>query len=397
MADDRPRILYITHRVPYPPDKGDRIRNYHVLREMAERARVWLVALADEPVVEEHRRALAALCERVETVQVANKGRWLQAGWSLLCGKSLSEGLFREQALIALLPELTAEANFHSVMISASSLASCLDAPGLAKLPKHVDLVDVDSQKWLDFAAASRSPKNWLYRLEGGRVRALETRLTASVQTLCLVSKAETELFNGFTHPDAAITASNGVDLDYFHPQPDVAELPACVFVGAMDYFPNVDAAVWYATTIHPQVREQFPEAEFHIVGRKPTAHVQKLAAIPGVRVLGTVPDVRPHVAAARLAVCPIRVARGLQNKVIEAMAMAKPTLSTPAAMAALQATPGHDLLQLHSADDWVRAICELWLDGPRRTALGQAARQYVQSHHHWHRCVRPLIDRVVG
>ena len=395
--DPRPRVLYVTHRVPYPPDKGDRIRNYHVLLELSKVARVWLAALADEPVTEAQQAALDKLCVRVAIIPVGGKSRWVKAGASLLSGKSLSEGLFNEGKLATQLSTWAAEANFHSSLISASSLARYQQLPALAKLPAHVDLVDVDSQKWFDFADATRGPKSWLYRLEGKRIRKLEQSLANRASTLSLVSKAETDVFNGFTKPGAAITATNGVDLKYFQPMDNVPPQPACAFVGAMDYFPNIDAAVWFAMEIHPHVRASYPEAQFHIIGRKPTAEVLKLGTLPGVQVLGTVPDVRPFVAAARLAVCPIRVARGLQNKVIEAMAMAKPTLSAPAAMAALHAIPGVHLLRPTTVSEWVRAICELWLDIDRREELGRAARGYVELYHNWPNCLAPLIQRVVA
>ncbi len=396
-TDNRPRVLYVTHRVPYPPDKGDRIRNYHVLRELAKVARVWLAALADEPVTDAQQSALNGLCERVAIIPVGGKSRWVKAGVSLLTGKSLSEGLFNEGKLTTQLNAWANETKFHSTLISASSLARYQRLPALSELPAHVDLVDVDSQKWFDFADATRGPKSWLYRLEGQRVRKLEQALASTASTLSLVSKAETDVFNGFTKPNAAITATNGVDLKYFHPMNTVPPKPACAFVGAMDYFPNIDAAVWFATEIHPHVRASYPEAQFHIIGRKPTAEVLKLGTLPGVQVFGTVPDVRPYVAAARLAVCPIRVARGLQNKVIEAMAMAKPTLSAPAAMAALQAIPGVHLLRPTTVQEWVRAICELWLDIDRREELGNAARSYVEHYHDWTICLSPLIQRVVA
>jgi polysaccharide biosynthesis protein PslH len=395
--DARPRVLYVTHRVPYPPDKGDRIRNYHVLRELAKVARVWLAALADEPVTDTQHIELNKLCERVAILPAGGKGRWVKAGLSLLAGKSLSEGLFDEAKLADQLTAWAKETTFHSTLISASSLARYQQLPALAKTPAHVDLVDVDSQKWFDFADATRGPKSWLYRTEGKRVRKLEQRLANRAGTLSLVSKAETDVFNGFTKPNAAITATNGVDLAYFHPMDTVPPLPACAFVGAMDYFPNIDAAVWFATEIFPHVRASYPEAQFHIIGRKPTVEVLKLGTLPGVKVLGTVPDVRPHVATARLAVCPIRVARGLQNKVIEAMAMAKPTLSAPAAMAALHAIPGVHLVRPTTVQEWVKEICELWLDIDRRAELGKAARKYVEDYHDWPKCLAPLVQRVVS
>jgi sugar transferase (PEP-CTERM/EpsH1 system associated) len=390
-----PRVLYLTHRVPFPPDKGDRIRNYHVLRELAKRGRVWLACLADEPVPDPTRAALTKLCERVAVVPVSGKRRWLRAGWSLLVGRSLTEGAFREPELDTTLSAWVPEAGFAAAVVSASSLAPYLRRNGLEKLPGIVDLVDVDSQKWLDFAASAKPHKRWLYKLEGRRVRKLERKLAETAKTVTIVSRAECDVFDSFTRPGRGTVATNGVDLDYFRPQPDTPTVPACAFVGAMDYLPNVDGAVWFARDIWPRIRDKYPTAEFRVIGRKPAPAVAKLAELPGVVVTGSVPDVRPFVASAAVAVCPIRIARGLQNKVLEAMAMAKPTVAAPAAIAALGVTVGTHVLSPTTPDDWVRDVCELFDNPTRGEQLGRAAREYVEGHHHWDRCLKPLMDAV--
>lgn len=390
-------VLYLTHRVPFPPDKGDRIRNYHVLRELARRGRVWLACLADEPVPDNTRAALAGLCERVEVLPVSGKKRWLRAAWSLLTGRSLTEGAFEESGLDAVLKAWVPEAGFSAAVVSASSLAPYLRRNGLEKLPGVVDLVDVDSQKWFDFAASAKPPKRWLYKLEGRRVRTLEKELAETATAVTIVSRAECDLFDSFTRPGCGTVATNGVDLDYFRPQPDTPTVPVCAFVGAMDYLPNVDGAVWFANEIWPRIRERSPTAEFRVIGRKPAPAVAKLAGLPGVVVTGSVPDVRPFVASAMVAACPIRIARGLQNKVLEAMAMAKPTVAAPAAIAALGVTVGEHLLSPTTPDEWVNAVCELFENAERRAELGMAAREYVEEHHHWDSCLKPLMDAVFG
>jgi len=397
MTAATPSVLYLTHRVPFPPDKGDRIRNYHVLRELAKRGRIWLACLADEPVPDATRAALAGLCERVEIVPVGGKKRWLRAGTSALIGGSLTEGAFREPALDAVIRKWVPEAEFAAAVVSASSLAPYLRRNGLESLPAVVDLVDVDSQKWFDFAASAKPHKRWLYKLEGRRVRKLEQRLAETATAVTIVSRAECDVFDSFTRPCRGTVATNGVDLDYFRPQPETPTVPACAFVGAMDYLPNIDGAVWFTTDIWPRIRAKYPTAEFRVIGRKPAPAVAKLAELPGVVVTGSVPDVRPFVASAAVAVCPIRIARGLQNKVLEAMAMAKPTVAAPAAIAALGVTVGTHLLSPTSPDEWVRDVGELFDDPARREKLGTAAREYVEGHHHWDRCLKPLVDAVFG
>jgi sugar transferase (PEP-CTERM/EpsH1 system associated) len=271
-----------------------------------------------------------------------------------------------------------------------------------------VDLIDVDSQKWLDFATASRLPKKWIYRLEATRVRKVEKGLAGRVRAVSVVSRAEADIYDSFTHAGAATVATNGVDLEYFGPSggshspsatPTFGESRppelALAFVGALDYLPNEDAAVWFAREMWPAIRAKFPAAEFRVIGRNPTPAVRALSAIPGVNVVGPVPDVRPFVASAAVVVVPLRLARGVQNKVLEAMAMGKAIVATPAALAALQTVPGVHLLSASTPPEWVNSVCELLADPLRRQQLGIAARQYVEEHHHWERCLQPLLDAI--
>jgi sugar transferase (PEP-CTERM/EpsH1 system associated) len=388
------RVLYLTHRVPFPPDKGDRIRNYHLLRQLARRGEVWLGCLADEPAGPEAIAELDRLCNRVAVVPVSRRLRWLRAGVSLLGGGSLSEGAFDEPRLRAVVRQWAGEVRFHAVAISASSMVPYLGEPGVAGMPAVVDLVDVDSQKWFDFADTARAPRRWLYRLEGHRVRKLEARMPGWARAVSVVSRAEAEAFDAFAGEGAATVATNGVDLDYFRPTTGPTD-QACVFVGAMDYLPNVDAAASFAREVWPGIRERFPSAEFRIVGRKPTPAVQELGQVPGVKVVGQVPDVRPHVAAAAVVVAPLRLARGLQNKVLEALAMGKPVVATPAALAALRTEHGRHLLAASTPAEWVGAVGGLFADPRRRRELGAAGRKYVEEHHHWERCLAPLMDKI--
>ena len=250
--------------------------------------------------------------------------------------------------------------------------------------------------EWFDYADAASGPKHWLYTLEGHRVRRLEQWIAEWASAVTIVSPAECAVFDGFTRPGAGTVATNGVDLDYFRPQPDIETVEACAFVGALDYVPNIDAALWFARDIWPSIRARRPAAQFRIIGRKPTAAVLRLGALDGVTVVGAVPDVRPHVAEACVAVCPIRIARGLQNKVLEAMALGKATVAAPAAIRALKAVPGEHLLAPTTEEEWVSTVCGLLTDADRRRKLGLAARRFVEVHHHWDHCLRPLVDAII-
>lgn len=391
----RPRVLYLTHRVPFPPDKGDRIRNYHVLRQLAARADVWLVALADEPVTAETRTALDALCDRVEIVPVGRIAQKLRAMRSAVMGGSLSEGAFHSPEVEAILHRWTAEAPFAAALVSAGPLAPYLRRNGLDRVPGFVDLVDVDSQKWHDFADASGFGKRLLYRFEARRLRKLERELPTWAAAVSIVSEHEARVFESFAGEGTATVATNGVDLEYYRPANEV-EKPVCAFVGALDYLPNVDAAIWFANEVWPVIRVKHPSAEFWVIGRKPTPEVLRLGQLSGIKVVGQVPDVRPLVARAAVVVVPMRLSRGLQNKVLEALAMAKAAVAAPPALAALETVPGTQLLLAKSPTEWADAVDELFASPDRRRELGDAGRRYVEERHHWDRCLQPLLDKML-
>lgn len=361
---------------------------------MVKHGEVWLGCLADEPVPPETLAALNSLCARVAIVPVGRFTRWAKATWKLATGRSLSEGLFASRELTHVLQKWAKEAGFTTVVASSSALAPYLRDRAFAGVSTVVDLIDVDSQKWLDFAAASRPPKKWLYRLEAARVRKLEKSLAGWVRAASVVSRAEADVYDSFTHVGAATVATNGVDLEYFSPE-DCEAQPALAFVGALDYLPNEDAAVWFAREMWPAIRARFPTAEFRIIGRNPSPAVRSLAGIPGVNLVGQVPDVRSFVRSAAVVVVPLRLARGVQNKVLEAMAMAKAVVAAPASLAALQTIPGVHLLSASTPQEWIEAVCELLADPGRREQLGIAARKYVEEHHHWERCLQPLLGAI--
>jgi glycosyltransferase involved in cell wall biosynthesis len=183
------------------------------------------------------------------------------------------------------------------------------------------------------------------------------------------------------------------VDLDYFAPQGSAEGPPSCVFVGALDYRPNVDGAVWFCQEIWPEIRRRHPDARVSLVGRCPVPRVKRLAEIAGVEVVGPVVDVRPYVARAAVAVVPLQIARGLQNKVLEALAMGKPVVASPPALGGLKAEPGVHLLAARSRDEWVESMCGLFTDPALRTRLGAAGRRFVESCHRWDHCLQPLHE----
>lgn len=384
-------VLYITHRVPYPPDKGDRIRNWHVLRQLARYARVNLAALADEPVPDSTLRKLNEICNEVTVVPVSKFLRTAGALKSALVGCSLSEGVFSNPVLKKQIEAWHLGSPFDAVVISASSLVAY--ARALRGVPVFVDVVDVDSQKWLDFAKVVPLLKRWLYRFEAGRIRRVERDLPGWAHTITLVSDAESRLFDAIAGKRCAITATNGVDLDFFSVSRG-ADSNVIAFTGAMDYLPNIDAVTWFANRVWPTLTRTIPGLRFRIIGRNPAPEVRKLASI-GIEVTGSVADVRECLKDVAAVVVPMRLGRGLQNKVLEAMAMGKPVIASPVALEALKTVPGCDLLKAESELEWCEAVLQLVMHETCRRELGLNARQFVENHHDWATCLEPMMDRL--
>lgn len=401
-ASSLTNVLFLAHRVPYPPDKGDRIRTFNILRFLSQRARVHLACLADEPVPEEIELALGRYCERVAIVQVGGWSRWFRTGYSLVRGGTASEGAFHVPQLWTILRRWADEIRFDVSLASASSIATYLRLPELREVPAVLDFIDVDSQKWFDYAASCRGPRAWLYRTEGRRLRRLEQTISSWASAVTLVGEAEVDIYRQFC-PDGPVHAiSNGVDLDYFRPVPPAEsasnrlEASSCVFVGALDYYPNVEACLWFCRDVWPEVHRRRPEAKFYLVGRRPSPALRRLAALPGVELVGQVPDVRPYGLRASITIVPLRIARGVQNKVLESLAMARATIVSPQTLAGLNAQPGVHLLQASSPEEWLQTILTLFDDPALRRRLGEAGRRYVEEHHSWEHCLKPL-DNLMG
>ncbi len=393
-AMTEPNLLYLVHRVPYPPDKGDRIRAFHLLRYLARHATVHLASLADEPVSDDVVAALRRYCGRV-AIEPLDRRRWPRAALSFARGRTISEGAFASPTLRAVVREWATTTRFDSVLLSASSMVPYLQMSELRGVPAVIDLVDVDSEKWLAYAAEDRGPRAWLYRREGLRLRRLETTLPTWARAVTLVSEAEAQLYRGFCKNGNVEAVPNGVDLEYFQSAPP-AEEASCVFVGALDYRPNVDGACWFAREVWPAVHARSPGSKLYLVGRRPAADVLRLAEVPGVEVVGQVADVRPYVARAAVSVNPLRIARGIQNKVLEALAMCRATIGSPEALTGLSVRSGEHVLAASSAAEWTEAVLRLFGDAELRRRLGVAGRRYVEERHRWEKCLEPF-GRLLG
>lgn len=380
-------LLFLAHRIPYPPDKGDKIRSFHLLQHLARRYKVYLGAFIDDARDWIHVEQVKKMC--AETCFVAlhatrARARGLTA---LATGEPMTLPYFRSARLARWVDEVLGSRRIERALVFSSAMAQYLEGKSARRV---LDFVDLDSDKWRQYAERSRGPLRWLYRREAERLFECERRYAGAFEASLFVSEAEACLFAGRA-PEAAGRVSvvmNGVDTEYFSPQrayssPYPTDDAVLVFTGAMDYWANVDAVVWFAREVLPQVRSEVPQACFYIVGARPVGEVLDLTRLPGVRVTGAVPDTRPYLAHARVAVAPLRMARGVQNKVLEAMAMARPVVASPQAVAGI--TPCAELSEW-SADTPVavaRSLLRL-LREPPPAAHGEALRAHVLRHYGW-------------
>jgi sugar transferase (PEP-CTERM/EpsH1 system associated) len=386
------RLLYIAHRVPYPPDKGERVRAFHEICSLAKHFRVVLAALAHRRSDFESAKPLQEHCEEVLLAGAGGLPSLVRGGFSLLAGRSVTEGFFRSPALLKKIRASEMREPFDLTLAYCSSM---LPAALATRAPARViDLVDVDSAKWAGYAEAAPWPRQWLYHRESCAVASLERRAVETCNAVLLVSAAEAGAL-GATQPNVHAVA-NGVDSEFFRPgavEPVDVGPAGLVFTGTMDYRPNAEGVEWFVRDVWPEVRKQRPDATFTVVGRNPTPAVRRLVAEPGVRVTGSVPDVRGYLEGASVSVCPLQIARGIQNKILEAMAMGKATVASSPALEGIETEVGVEVLRADSPQEWVRRLMELLDDVESRRQMGAAARRLVEQRYTWQARMAPLVS----
>jgi len=372
------RILMLAHRIPYPPHTGDKIRAYQIARHLAQRHELTLGFVIDQAA---DRAGLEALGREIPDLEWG--GLWKPAALArglagLALGRSLSIAYFRSGGLVRRVTRRLRDGGYDAIYVSSSPMADYVRG---TRLPVVMDFVDVDSDKWTQYAANQHPPRSWAYRLEGQRLRAFEAEAVRWGQPCILATGAEEALLRSFAPWARTAVVPNGVDLSGYEPP---ADAPTVIFTGAMDYLPNVDAVEHYCTDIFPAVSRAVPGARFLIVGLNPTSAVRRLGELPGVTVTGAVPDVRPYYRQSAVSVAPLRIARGIQNKVLQAMALGVPVVATTAAARGLEARRDEHFLVEDEPARFAEAVVGLLRDRDARRRLAARARSFVEAHHSW-------------
>lgn len=380
-------ILLLTHRIPYPPDKGDKIHTYQLLRHLGRRHHLMLGTFVDDASDEKHVPQVRTLCAELHAARLYPPVARLRALAGLPRNKPLTVAYYRDAGMARWVKQASAQRRLDAVIVHSSTM---LQYAQTVQAPLIADMNDVDSAKWGDYSRNHRWPMSWVYRREADRLLKEERRGAQQARLSLFATVREAALFRSLAPESAARVEvlGNGVDTSFFEPSSSRPspyasnELPL-VFVGTMDYHPNVDAVCWFVEKILPLLRQRWPQLHFHIVGRNPTAAVRALAGA-GVSVTGSVPDVRPWLQHAAAVVAPLRVVRGIINKALEAMAMGRPVVSTTACAESLQAEHGQHLLAAADEGAFAAQLERLFADRPAAEDLGQAARRFVCSTYSW-------------
>ncbi len=380
-------LLFLCHRLPFPPQKGEKIRAWQMLLHLAKRHRVHLGCFYDDPGDAQHLGAVHRVCASLCAIPLDPLRTRLKSLVALATGEPLSTRYFHDIRLTRWVETVVETHRPRHVLAYCSSMAPYGLVPGIAH--RVLDLVDVDSEKWRDYATATAWPMSLVYRREGATLLTLERRMAAAFDTTLLVSRDEAATFarRAPEVADSLRVLGNGVDDTYFQPDVDrpspyEAGRPVAVFTGTMDYRPNVDAVVWFVEEILPLIQSRIPTVEFWIVGANPAPSVMNLQRRSNVHVTGRVSDVRPYLAHAGAVVAPLRIARGIQNKVLEGMAMARPVVATPAALEGLDVVVGEDVLAATTAEAFAATVIAAF--GPKGPEIGLRARRKVVADYRW-------------
>jgi sugar transferase (PEP-CTERM/EpsH1 system associated) len=339
------------------------------------------LAFCDNPDEIRYAKELQEYCKTVVLMPLSRWKQCLRAGFAMLCGKPWSLGYFSEPRMKKEVADRLARLSFDLIFVYCSSMAAYAVE---ARIPKMLDFVDSDSLKWRKYAEFRRPPQSWLYGYEARKLSSYELEMIEEFDLTLFVSRMEV-MGRSIEELDRKVVfMQNGIDLEFFKPPSVRGNEPTIAFTGAMDYYPNIDAALYFAHEIFPRVRSVYPNARFIIIGSNPAVEVQKLASVPGITVTGTVEDVRPFLAQCQAAVVPLRIAQGIQNKILEALAFGLPVVTTPVAAGALAAEKGLPIAVAANPEEFAHKVTQYIRNAPLSPGEIDTCRQHLKMQYDW-------------
>ena len=379
-------ILFLAHRVPWPPNRGDKIRSHHFLQKLMDCAPVHVACFAED---EAERQTGWQRKNELASYEIAlrTKPKWRAGAEALLSGKPVSLTSFESDALAGYVADTVATRPIDCIFVFSGQMAQFIPADFAGRVV--MDFADVDSAKFESYADEGEGPMAWVHRREGRLLRVFEKQIAERADHSLFVSEAEAALFRARSglSSDHVKATGNGIDLSFYGAadvKPAEANQPMILFTGQMDYQPNIQAVESFSNEVMPDIRARFPNVRFAIVGRAPTEKVRNLHGKNGTLVIGPVDDIRSWIRAAKVVVAPLRIARGIQNKVLEAMAMAKPVVASACAAEGIEATDGKHFLIARTIADEAGLVCGLLDDPDRAKMLGKQAKILIHSQYSW-------------
>ncbi|MBK1694738.1 sugar transferase [Chromatium weissei] len=395
-------LLFLVHRIPYPPNKGDKIRSFHLLQYLSRYYRIHLGTFIDQPADQEYCETVQSYCVSTWFGKLSPRQAKLKSITGLFSGDALTLPYYYQPELKKWIKAQCAKYNIKRVLVYSSAMAQYVVDAEFSTMQRIIDFVDVDSEKWHQYSTTKRFPMRWIYQREAIRLGQFERKVAGIFNASVFVSDTEAALFQQKLGLNTAqvVAVNNGVDADFFKPDaqrqsPFHGIAPRLVFTGAMNYWANEEGANWFAQQILPTIRQSFPTCELYIVGMNPTAGVRQLANLSGVTVTGAVADVRPYVQHADVVIVPLRIARGIQNKVLEAMAMARPVVTTGAALEGIPAEAGREIRIADTASAFAEQVIDI-LNYPD-SMLGIHARDFVETRFSWAASLPKILTLLEG
>lgn len=383
-------VLFVCHRVPYPPKRGGKIRPFNIIRHLSEQGhRVTVASLARSDAEHDEAQGLAQHCAETLVEVIPNAPAAAQMVVRLPTTSPSSFGYFWSRRLAQRIAAAARATSFDLVFVHCSSVAPYVES--MTAPLKILDYGDMDSQKWREYAGHRAFPLSLGYWLEAVKLERRERELSKSFDLCTCTTRAELESLRSLGAASPSDWFPNGVDAEFFAPDDTSYDPELIAFVGRMDYYPNQQGVIGFCRDVLPALRARRPGLRFEIVGADPSPQIRALGEQPGVTVTGSVPDVRPYVRRAALTVAPLAIARGTQNKILESMAMGVPVVCSPQASGGVDAVAGEHLLVAASPAEWADAIDRLVGDADARRQLSVAGRNRVLSHHSWAASMRRL------
>jgi polysaccharide biosynthesis protein PslH len=386
-------VLFVCHRVPFPPKRGGKIRPFNIIRHLTQQGhRVTVASLARNESERTEADGLTQHCERVVVEVIPEGAAWARTIAWLPTAKPSSFGYFYSPTLAKRIDAELASGKYDLIFVHCSSVAPYVSNARIARI---LDYGDIDSQKWRDYSTFRRFPLAAGYWLEAVKLENVERRLSRKFDLCTCTTRGELESLRqlGVTAP--ADWFPNGVDAEFFAPSNAPYDEKLVSFVGRMDYFPNQQAVIGFCRDVLPRLRERRPQIKFEIVGADPSREIFALGNLPNVSVTGSVPDVRPHVTRAALTVAPLLIARGTQNKILESMAMGVPVVCSERAVGGVDVVAGEHLLTARDPGEYAAAIERLLGSAAERNRFANAGRARVLSHHGWPSSMRRVDDLI--